>query len=232
MNLCLKCHRRLRTCLCADLKPFATLSRFIILMHPMEYKKEKLGTARFTHLILQNSEILVGINFDGDEKFQKILNDPTYDTYVLYPGEKATSLSGEVAFPDSRPKQFIVIDGTWPCAKKMMKLSTILHTLPRVSFTTDRVSNFRIKQQPGKSCLSTVESIHQVLKDLNRLGIECTEGKEENLMDVFQKTVDLQIAIAKGPITVGYRRRPYREPSERKASRKWESRLLFFKDGE
>jgi len=197
----------------------------------MEFKKEKVGTGRFSHLILENSAVFVDINFDQNKSFQEMLHDPHFESYVLYPGDEVVDLSGEVnpSFLSGKPKQFIVIDGTWPCAKKMMKLSTSLHDIPRVSFSTNRISDFKVKHQPLPECLSTVESIHQVICELNRLGLESTEGKEENLIDVFNKTVEQQIELAEDPQRQGYRRKAFSLPSERKISKKWEKRLLFFR---
>lgn len=231
MNLCLACRRRLTTCLCPFILPFATESRFIILMHPKEYKKEKIGTGRFTHMILKNSKIIVDVGFDENAEFQKCLKDPDYETFVLYPGEVTIDLSGSDVAEKLGPKkkQFLVIDGTWPCAKKMMKLSTCLHTIPRVSFKVDRRSEFSIKHQPHPSCLSTVESIHQVLLDLNRAGVETTHGSEENLMNVFRETVRMQKELASDTSREGYRRKPFSFPEERRMSKKWTERSLFFK---
>lgn len=233
LNLCLHCRRRILTCVCEHLRPFKTESRFIILMHPMEFKKEKVGTGRFSHLILENSEVLVDVGFDENTRLKEILNDAEYESFVLYPGFEPIDLGTDNLKTTLKKKaQFIVIDGTWPCAKKMMKLSTCLHHLPRVSFTSDRVSEFKVKHQPMPGCLSTVESLHQVLQDLNRMGIEKTEKKEDNLMDVFRYTVNQQIEFAKDPNRQGYRKKAFSLPEDRKISKKWESRLLFFKDGE
>jgi DTW domain-containing protein YfiP len=231
LKLCLTCRRRILTCVCEHLKPFNTESRFIILMHPMEFKKEKVGTGRFSHLILKNSEIIVDVGFDNNQRFLEVLNDPEYETYVLYPGFETIDLGSDKLINVKKKKaQFIVIDGTWPCAKKMMKLTTKLHHVPRVSFTSDRVSEFKVKHQPLPGCLSTVESIHQVLIDLNRMGIESTSEFHENLMDVFRVTVNQQIELALDPNRQGYRKKPFSIPTDRKISKKWESRLLFFKD--
>ena len=139
-------------------------------MHPMEFKKEKVGTGRFSHLILKNSEILVDINFDTNKRLQEILSDDSYETFLLYPGDVTIDLgTDELKNKTTKKSQFIVIDGTWPCAKKMMKLSTSLHDIPRVSFRADRVSEFKVKHQPMPGCLSTVESIHQVLMHIKYL---------------------------------------------------------------
>jgi DTW domain-containing protein YfiP len=234
LNLCLICRRRLLTCVCDLLSPFETASRFVILMHPMEFKKEKVGTGRFTHLILKNSQIIVDIGFDQNQQFLDVLADQTYQTVILYPGDQTIDLSRTHSMDklDSRPLQFIVIDGTWPCAKKMMKLTTKLHHLPRVSFSHQRVSEFQVKHQPLPGCLSTVESIHQVILELNQLGRENTVGMEENLMQVFRKTVQQQIELAQDPNRQGYRKKPYSAPGERKISKKWDGRLLFFRESD
>lgn len=202
-------------------------------MHPMEFKKEKVGTGRFSHLILQNSEVLVDINFDENKRLKEILSDEEYETFVLYPGNITIDLgTDELKSKTSKKAQFIVIDGTWPCVKKMMKLSTCLHNIPRVSFKADRISEFKVKHQPMPGCLSTVESIHQVLMDLNRMGMEDTKAQHDNLMDVFRYTVNQQMELAKDPNRQGYRKKPFSLPENRKISRKWESRLLFFKNDE
>ena len=234
LNLCLTCRRRLLTCVCQYLRPFETQSRFVILMHPMEFKKEKVGTGRFSHLILKNSEIIVDVGFDENKRFLEVLKDENYQTVILYPGDETVDLSRSDAAEKlgAKPLQFIVIDGTWPCAKKMMKLTTKLHRLPRVSFDTLRISEFQVKHQPMPGCLSTVESLHQVLLDLNKLGKESTRGSEENLMEVFRQTVKLQIELAQDPARQGYRKKPFKLSGERKISKKWEHRLLFFRESE
>jgi|SRR5665647_156695 len=229
LNLCLNCRRRLRTCVCEKLKSFDTDSRFVILMHPMEYKKEKVGTGRFTHLILKNSLVFVDVSFDQNQAFQKILQDPEYKTFILYPGDRPIDLSADEVDLGEKKSQFIIIDGTWPCAKKMMKLTTCLHSLPRVSFKTDRLSEFKVKHQPLPGCLSTVESVHQLILDLNRLGIEKTAGAEENLMDVFRSTVEKQIELSLDPERRSYRQKPFTLPENRKISKKYLDRLIFFR---
>lgn len=197
----------------------------------MEFKKEKVGTGRFSHLILENSKVVVDVGFDENQEFQAILNDPEYESYVLYPGVEPIDLGANaLAEKVTKKAQFIVIDGTWPCAKKMMKLTTCLHHVPRVSFKSDRVSEFKVKHQPMPGCLSTVESIHQVLLDLNRMGMEKTDPAHENLMNVFRHTVNQQMDLAKDPSRQGYRKKPFSLPENRRISKKWDQRLLFFKE--
>jgi DTW domain-containing protein YfiP len=202
-------------------------------MHPMEFKKEKVGTGRFSHLVLKNSEIIVDISFDENSRFEELLSDANYDSFVLYPGVETIDLgTDELKAKISKKAQFFVIDGTWPCAKKMMKLTKKLHDLPRVSFNSLKQSDFLIKHQPLPGCLSTVESIHHVLLDLNRMGVECTEGREENLLEVFRHTVNQQLSLAQDPSREAYRKKAFSDPKKRKISKKWQKRLLFFSSSE
>ncbi len=196
----------------------------------MEYKKEKVGTGRFSHLILENSKIIVGVGFDENPEFKALLNDKDYESLVLYPGEKSLNLSDDQVSLSSKKKQIFVIDGTWACAKKMMKLTTALHHLPWVSFRSDRVSEFTVKHQPIPGCLSTAESLHQLLLEMNRLGLEKTKGMENNLMEVFRETVRQQLEAAADLERSRYRAKPFVEPHLRKISKKWGWRNVFFKN--
>lgn len=198
-------------------------------MHPMEYKKEKVGTGRFSHLILENSKIIVDVGFDENPEFQAVLRDEEYESFVLYPGDQSINLSEEGVPLSPKKKQIFVIDGTWACAKKMMKLTTSLHHIPWVSFRSDRVSEFTVKHQPIAGCLSTAESLHQLLLEMNRLGLEKTEGHEENLMEVFRETVKQQLEAAADLERSRYRAKPFVEPHLRKISKKWGWRNVFFK---
>lgn len=199
-------------------------------MHPMEYKKEKVGTGRFSHLILNNSEIIVDICFDENKRLLELLYDDSYQSFLLYPGKETIDLGGNQLLKviDNKKPQFLVIDGTWPCAKKMMKLSRVLHPLPRVSFHSEKISEFKIKHQPMLGCLSTVESIYQMLIDLNRMGLEETASFHDNLLEVLRYTVNQQIQLALDPKRQGYRKKAFSDARLRKTSKKWDSRLLFF----
>ena len=81
--MCYKCFWPQALCWCASLRPMATRTRFVFLMHPKEFKEEKAGTGRLTHLCLPNSEIHMGTAFDGDEAVQALINDPEIDAVAI-----------------------------------------------------------------------------------------------------------------------------------------------------
>ena len=129
---CLKCFRSQKSCLCSEIFPIQTKTQFIILMHPKEAKKERVGTGRLSHLSLINSKIIIGENFDGHEEVKSLIHHPENRCFVLYPGTHSHNLN--VSLPPgmkienpSQKNVIFVIDGTWSCAKSMMRDSTILH---------------------------------------------------------------------------------------------------------
>ncbi|MFT6246779.1 MAG: DTW domain-containing protein YfiP, partial [Salibacteraceae bacterium] len=121
-------------------------------MHPKEYQKEKNGTGHMTKLQLENSEIIVGVDFTNNNRVNEILSKEKSCSFLLYPGKDnfnlSTRKSSEVnSFMGNNPHIFL-LDGTWPCVRKMLKLSKNLQKLKRVSFDNKIKSKFIIKQQP------------------------------------------------------------------------------------
>ncbi len=238
-NTCYQCFWIKEYCLCHLIKPFATDTRFVLLMHPMEAKKEKLGTGRVTHAALMNSDIIVGIDFTHNAQVNALIQDPQNFCLVLYPGEKSLNISTDDISPLLELKNLgrklilFLIDGTWPCAKKMMTLSQNIRSLPRLSFTANHESIFRIKEQPAEYCLSTLESIHFFLGEAHRRGLEnLPHIPQDNLLVVFKAMIDFMLACALDPARSNYRgiKKGYTTKEERQKRKKWATRGIVLRD--
>lgn len=229
---CFRCFRPEKQCICESIEEFSTNMKVIILMHPMEAKKEKIGTGRLTSACIKESEVIIGIDFTESSSVNNLINDPQYFPMVLYPGEKAINVSEGEFKPEilkGKIPLIFVIDGTWPCAKKMMKLSKNLHELPRICFTPSKKSIFHIKHQPNEMCLSTIEAVHMLLSEWERQGMDTYNGTHDILLKVFQEVIDYQVKCANDPNLKSYRgKRGYSTPEERRKSKKWDERSLFF----
>ncbi|MEP0214457.1 MAG: tRNA-uridine aminocarboxypropyltransferase [Cellulophaga sp.] len=203
---CYKCMNPKSTCICTHISQLQTNTRFVILMHPKEYKKEKNGTGLMTSLQLKNSEIIVGVDFTTNARVNEILNIENSASYLLYPGKDSFNLStrksAEVStFMGNTPYIFI-LDGTWPCARKMLKLSKNLQELKRVSFDNKIKSKFIIKQQPESLCLSTIESVYTVLNLLKQGGLE--ECNTDGFLIPFEKMIAHQLDYMLNPSSKNY----------------------------
>lgn len=240
-SFCYECHRLQKNCLCSFIKPFDTKFKFIILMHPMEAKKEKMGTGRISLAMLKNSGMIMGVDFTEDKEVNDLINDPNNYCMTMYPGEKSINVSEHDVTPiqnlfDEKKNVIVfLIDGTWPCAKKMMRLSKNIRALPRVSFTATHTSIFEIKEQPADYCLSTLESIHFFIQECNRRGLEQTSPKEDQMISVFKEMINFQMECALNPSLSSYKRGSklgYSKKEDRKKAKKWldKSRSVILPD--
>jgi DTW domain-containing protein YfiP len=215
-NLCTQCLQPQFSCYCEHIQKFDPEIKFVILIHPIEMKR-RIATGRMSHLCLENSELIVGHEYSENKRVNELLLDPTNQCSVLYPGVQATNLSkladeerSSLFDPSKKPVLF-VIDGTWATARKTMHLSHNLRLLPKLCFTPERQSQFRVRKQPGVNCFSTIEAVHQVIELLGDRGdFKISQGKHENLIYVFNKMVERQIEFVNkalsDPSSTSYRR--------------------------
>src|SRR5262249_29770924 len=98
--------------------------------------------------------------------------------YLLFPG-------GNDVRDLPPPKTLVVVDGTWPQARSLVKKNPILSALPRIGFQPRRPSQYRIRSEPADFCVSTIEALAEVLRVL--------EGRSfDALLDPLRVMVDRQ----------------------------------------
>lgn len=191
---CYKCYRPESSCMCEHINAIDTKTKFIILMHPKEFKKVKNNTGFLTHLTLSNSEVFIGIDFSDNRRINEIID--THESYILFPSKDAVSLSDEnLTLQNNQPKPMAIflIDSTWSCTRKIFTVSENLKRLKHMSFTTDRVSQYGIKEQPKLNYLSTIESTLVVLELLNKRKIESVKASEfDGFLNPFFKMIEYQ----------------------------------------
>ena len=194
-DICYNCYRPQSSCMCSHINPIETHTRFVILMHPKEFRKTKNGTGHFTNLSLRNCEIFVGIDFSEHKEINKIIDNPKNNCFVLYPAEKSINLNEENIGNNNKNTVLFLIDSTWPCSRAMLKASANLDTLKKVSFTHTKSSGFIFKEQPKEYCLSTMESTLCVLELLNKHNIEnINTNTLRYFLKPFHKMVEYQVS--------------------------------------
>ena len=165
-DLCQGCSRPSRVCWCQFVPDPAletSRCRFAILQHPNESKRQ-IRTALMAVRGIAGGmcKVYVGRKFPGKyEELGEILGSE--DTWLLYPGGKGM---GEVRKGHSTKRQnFVILDGTWNEAKKILSWNPDLQRLPRASLDHSEAekSFYVVRTQPEDGCLSTVEAVARTL---------------------------------------------------------------------
>jgi DTW domain-containing protein YfiP len=158
-------------------RPFSAPADFALIVHPDEVNST-VGTAWILRRSISNLKWIRsnGKSLDQDPNFLDLVDATETVPLLLFPGPRALNLNQaseedwHYAVPSRRRPLFIVVDGTWTQARSMLRRSSILSSLPRVSFETDRLSEYGFKKQPHPSCLSSVEGVHRVIESLASRG--------------------------------------------------------------
>ena len=197
-EVCARCRRPASVCYCRFVSSIPTKTRVVLLQHPRE-RDVPIGTARIAALALPNSELHVGVRWSGTRVLESLIADRERPAVLLYPGPGAIDV---VAHPPKTPVTLVVVDGTWPQAKKVVRENSELAALPRYAFTPPAPSDYRIRREPSESYVSTIEALAQVLGAL-----EGDFAKFDALLSPFRAMVDMQVACAT-TIRAGRKRKP------------------------
>jgi DTW domain-containing protein YfiP len=198
-ELCTKCLQPEFGCYCPHVQRFDPKITFAILIHPIEVKR-RIATGRMSHLCLEKSHLIMGQDYSNDPRVNRLLEDCRYHPVILYPGVNSQNLTRlapqerRELFPSEKELLIFVVDGTWATARKMMRQSQNLKQLPRVCFSPDKPSNFRVRKQPAPGCYSTIEAIHHTIELIgDGRGFATTERTHDRLLHVFDQMVERQL---------------------------------------
>lgn len=87
-----------------------------------------------------------------------LLNDEQWQPYVVFPGEYAEPerVCHQLMDAQKRPL-FILLDGTWPEARKMFRKSPYLNKLPVLTLNSDQLSRYKLRRSNNEAHLCTAE---------------------------------------------------------------------------
>jgi DTW domain-containing protein YfiP len=192
----------------------------VVLQHPRERRKA-IGTARIAAACLPAAEILVGVEFEHDQRARSLLADPEAPAVLLYPSPDARDLKRD---PPKGPVTLVVLDGTWKQARTLLRQNPWLQTLPKVAFEPEKPSEYRIRREPREDYVSTLEAMIHALAALE----DGDPARFQALMIPFRAMVDVQVEFASQVAEPRWRKRRHeaRPATSRLPSSLLEPRLL------
>lgn len=98
-----------------------------------------------------------------DPALLALLADPQWQPYVVFPGEFVTpgrvvnSLPATQDLPTGKRPLFVLLDATWPEARKMFRKSPYLDRFPVLSLQPEQISRYRLRRSRREDHFCTSE---------------------------------------------------------------------------
>ena len=192
---CFKCFKPKSVCLCKYAREIDSGVKFVFLMHPKEFRRQRTGTGYLAHNCLKDSEVIVGLDFSTNARLNELLNDPAFFPMLMYPGDDAWNVKKEGFKQTIAGKKLLILilDATWFCSRKMIQHNPFLLELPKLSFSGSYRSIFTFKREPSPECISTIECCYYMIKEIQQEGLADKKVDPEPLMDSFKAMIKLQL---------------------------------------
>jgi DTW domain-containing protein YfiP len=94
-----------------------------------------------------------------DPALPALLADPQWQPYLVFPGEFVATerVVTDVLVPPGKRPLFVLLDATWPEARKMFRKSPYLDHLPVLSLQPEQLSRYRLRRSTREEHLCTSE---------------------------------------------------------------------------
>lgn len=175
--LCSRCYLRDDLCLCHQAPALTDRVHLLLVTHERECVKPN-NTGRLLDAALLNAELMVWQRKLSDQLIAQVAKAKQLSPVLLFPGDDmsahssdksvVTELDGEMGDVDKT--LFVILDGTWQQAAKMVRQSPQLQSLPRFVLPSSLQSRYLLRKNQQLGNLSTVETGMALL---TQLGFEC-----------------------------------------------------------
>ena len=145
---CNRCLQQVAHCACDLIPTIQTATHFLLIRHWKERKKPS-NTGRLVDYALPNST-LIDYGAPGETWDPSVLD--LTNAALLFPSEDADPCT--VA-----PDTVVVVDGSWPQARKLVNKLPGLKELPRLTVTPLDGHRTRLRTPPIANGMSTIEAV-------------------------------------------------------------------------
>ncbi|MBD2815425.1 DTW domain-containing protein [Xenorhabdus sp. Flor] len=155
---CTYCLLPQKRCLCEKISPVKAASRFCLIMFDTEPMKPS-NTGKLIADVLPDTDAFLWSRTEPDQRMLEILRDPTRQPYLIFPESYATPpRTVYQQLPDNQKAPlFIILDGTWPEARKMFRKSPYLDDIPLLSINNIAKMDYLLRMPARKEQHCTAE---------------------------------------------------------------------------
>ncbi len=148
-------------CLCALRPTVPTHAGVCLIMADIEPLKPS-NTGWLIADVVANTAAFGWSRTAVDPALLAMLSDPQWQPYVVFPGEfvaperVVTTVAPREDLRGKRPL-FVLLDATWPEARKMFRKSPYLNRFPVLSLAPDQISHYRLRRSTRDDHFCTSE---------------------------------------------------------------------------
>ena len=150
-------------CICALRPQVPTQAGMCLLMADIEPLKPS-NTGWLIADVVPDTFAFGWARTEVDPALLALLADPQWQAFVVFPGEFVAPervVSDVPEMPAGQRPLFILLDATWPEARKMFRKSPYLNRLPVLSLASEQVSRYQLRRSKRDDhfCTSEVASL-------------------------------------------------------------------------
>lgn len=178
---CSKCGLPIITCICKSIKEVETKAKFVILSSEKEVYRNTNTANLLKQINTKSTEIIIWKRGEIPSSILSYINNDIYNVYLVFPiMNKEMEIRKAKYNKDNNTPVFIIVDGTWREAWKIIRKSDYLKNLLILSLETNRVSKFTLRRGQEEGNLCTIEAAMELLKinDEDILSEEINKGFE------------------------------------------------------
>jgi len=159
---CAGCRLILSHCTCALRPVVPTTAGVCLLMADIEPLKPS-NTGWLIADVVPDTFAFGWARTEVDPALLALLADPQWQPFVVFPGEFVAPervVTGVQPVPGKRPL-FVLLDATWPEARKMFRKSPYLNHLPVLSLASEQISRYKLRRsrRDDHFCTSEVAAL-------------------------------------------------------------------------
>ncbi|RJX65290.1 DTW domain-containing protein [Vibrio sinensis] len=180
-------------CVCTLLPTITIPAHIALLMHENEYQRET-NTGQWLAKSISTTTVHRWNRTEPCEDLLTLINNPSYVPFLLFPSDESQSVEHcqQLSKQQNAIPLFIVLDGTWQEAKKMLRKSLWLQALPQVHITPKAASTYQLRRNQGEGHLCTLEVGSEIVRALGQ------EKEAQQLMAFFEHYMQVYKADKSG----------------------------------
>lgn len=145
-------------CLCAWKPTVSATSGMCLLMYDTEPLKPT-NTGWLIADVIKDTYAFGWSRVEINAQLLALLDDPQWQPYIVFPGEFVAEerVVSEVRLEEGRRPLFILLDATWPEARKMFRKSPYLARFPVLTLESELLSRYRLRRSKRDDHFCTAE---------------------------------------------------------------------------